>query len=183
MDLKELKACLKADAERYDTVPNLKDWILRNESWSIYHYVRHMRYLEYYKDKGWLGKIHYLYHFFKYKRLGARLRMVIYPGTVGPGIRIYHAGSYLHIGPNVRMGKNCTIVSGLVFGNRTEKMEEDEVHVGHGCYFGINTTVLGGVAIGDGATIGAHAVVLHDIPSGATAVGVPSKIIKKEAVH
>jgi serine O-acetyltransferase len=39
--------------------------------------------------------------------------------------------------------------------------------------------VLGGVKIGDGAHIGAMSVVLKDVPAGATAVGIPARIIEK----
>jgi acetyltransferase-like isoleucine patch superfamily enzyme len=45
----------------------------------------------------------------------------------------------------------------------------DEVWIGRGA------AVLGGVTIGDGATVGANAVVTHDVPAGATVVGVPAK--------
>jgi serine O-acetyltransferase len=41
---------------------------------------------------------------------------------------------------------------------------------------GAGARILGGVTIGDGARIGANAVVIEDIPAGATAVGVPAKI-------
>lgn len=178
MDRNTLKAYLEADNARYGKIPNIKDWYLRNESWFIYHYIRHLRFIEYYKNQKGIYKVYYLYHFLRYKRLGAKLRMAIYPNTLGPGIRIFHVGSYLHIGPNVRIGKNCTIVSGLVFGNKTEKPSIDNVSVGDDCYFGINVTILGCIKIGNNVSVGAHAVVTHDIPSNSTAVGIPAKIIK-----
>jgi serine O-acetyltransferase len=42
---------------------------------------------------------------------------------------------------------------------------------------GAGAKILGGVTIGDHAKIGANAVVLDDVPSGATAVGVPARIV------
>jgi acetyltransferase-like isoleucine patch superfamily enzyme len=39
--------------------------------------------------------------------------------------------------------------------------------------------VLKGVSVGDGAIIGAGAVVTHDIPAGAIAVGVPASVVGK----
>ncbi len=42
---------------------------------------------------------------------------------------------------------------------------------------GSGAKILGGVHIGDHAVIGANAVVLCDVPSGATAVGIPARII------
>lgn len=177
MDKNQLNQILKSDASRYDRIPGLKDLILRNESWFIFRYIRHLRFIEYYQSKRGINKIKYLYHFLLYKRLGFMLRMAIYPNTVGGGVRIYHVGSYLHIGPNVRIGENCTIVSGLVFGNKTENSSKAFVTVGKGCYFGLNVTILGDLKIGDNVTIGAHSVVLKDISSNSIVAGIPAKII------
>jgi len=48
-----------------------------------------------------------------------------------------------------------------------------------GCYIGMSSTIVGPVEIGEGAMIGAGAVVVKDIPPMALAVGVPAKVIKQ----
>ena len=50
--------------------------------------------------------------------------------------------------------------------------------IGDRVFIGAGAKILGGVNIGDGARIGANAVVLEDIPAGATAVGIPAKVVK-----
>lgn len=49
--------------------------------------------------------------------------------------------------------------------------------VGAGAFIGAAATVLPGVSVGDGATVGAGAVVVDDVPAGATAVGVPARVV------
>jgi acetyltransferase-like isoleucine patch superfamily enzyme len=51
------------------------------------------------------------------------------------------------------------------------------IAVGAGSWLGARVSVLDGVTIGDRAIVGAHAVVRSDIPAGATAVGVPARIL------
>lgn len=166
------------DMNRFEKVPSFIDRILHNEVYYIFHYIRHLRYIEYYKNRDGLYKLLFLYHWYCYKHLGFRLKMAIYPYTIGSGFRIYHAGAYTHVGPNVRIGKNCTFVSGVVFGNKTEVEDNRPVTVGDNCYFGNGVTILGPVHIGNNVTVGAHAVVTKDIPDNAVVVGVPAKIIK-----
>lgn len=167
---------LAEDIKRFDNHrPTLKDRILHNEVWYIYHYIRHLRYVEYYQDK---NKLKFLWHFFWYKRLGFKLRMTIYPNTIGPGFRIYHAGDFVHVGPNVKIGRNCTMLPGVVFGNKTEVPDDKTVIVGDDCYFGLGVKILGTVKIGNNVTVGANAVVTKDIPDNAIVGGVPAKIIK-----
>ncbi|MFL6278424.1 MAG: acetyltransferase [Blastocatellia bacterium] len=55
-----------------------------------------------------------------------------------------------------------------------------EVQVARGAFLGIGASVIPGRMIGEWATIGAGAVVTDDIPAGATAVGVPAKVLDKE---
>ncbi len=53
------------------------------------------------------------------------------------------------------------------------------VHIGNNVWIGMNSTILKGVSIGDGAIIAAGSVVNKDIPSGCLAAGVPAKVIKQ----
>ena len=77
----------------------------------------------------------------------------------------------------MKIGRNCTLRQGVTIGNRHDDggvpVVEDDVD------FGAYAQVLGPVRIGRGAKIGAMSVVLSDVPAGATAVGIPAKIVSK----
>jgi serine O-acetyltransferase len=94
---------------------------------------------------------------------------------IGPGLRVYHFGNiFVHSG--VRLGARCTLRQGVTIGNRVEG--GGVPFVGDDVEFGAYAQVLGGIRIGDGAKIGAMSVVLQDVPPGATAVGIPARIIQ-----
>ena len=172
----DLDYYLSEDKKRFDNkAPSWKDWLLHNEVWYIYHYICHLRYVEYYKGK---NKLLFLWHFFLYKRLGFKLRITIYPNTIGPGLRIFHAGDFVHVGPNVRIGKNCTLLPGVVFGNKTAAPDNHPVIVGDNCYFGLGCRIFGSVTIGNNVTVGANSVVTKDIPENAVVGGVPATSIR-----
>jgi serine O-acetyltransferase len=95
---------------------------------------------------------------------------------IGGGLRIFHFGNVV-IHDGVRLGANCTLRQGTTIGNRVDggpvPVLEDDVDVGA---YG---QILGGIRIGRGARIGAMSVVLADVPPGATAVGVPARVIDR----
>ncbi len=96
--------------------------------------------------------------------------------VIGPGLRIWHFGGiFLH--PAVRIGKNCTLRQGVTIGNRVA--DGPVPVIGDDVDFGAYAQVLGDVRIGNGCHIGAMSVVLCDVPDGATAVGVPARVIQK----
>jgi serine O-acetyltransferase len=96
---------------------------------------------------------------------------------IGPGLRIYHFGN-IFIHNDAVLGANVTLRQGVTIGNRVEGGPAPVI--GDNVELGAYAQVLGGITIGDGARIGAMSVVLTDIPPGATAVGIPARIIAKE---
>lgn len=78
------------------------------------------------------------------------------------------------IGENCVIGYNSTILCHefLIHEYRT-----GEVIIGRDVMIGANSTILPGVIIGDGAVVGAGALVNQDVPPGATVAGVPARVI------
>jgi serine O-acetyltransferase len=93
---------------------------------------------------------------------------------VGPGLRIWHGGNIV-INPNSTIGAGCLLRHGVTIGNLQPGGPTPVL--GDGVELGAYAQVLGAVRIGDGARIGAMSVVLCDVPAGATAVGVPARIL------
>lgn len=54
-----------------------------------------------------------------------------------------------------------------------------DIHLGKGCYIGLNVTILPGVHIGEGAVIGSCALVTKDVPAWTVAAGVPARVVRK----
>lgn len=179
MTKEEFRNTLLYDLKRFGGKrPTIVDRFFKRESAYIWDYIVHMRSLEYHTNKGVFHKLAYLWHFYYFKRLQLKLHFQIYPNTLGPGFRIYHVGNFTHVGPNVKIGKNCTMVSGVVFGNKSEVDDNRPVFVGDNVYFGLDCKILGPLHIGNNVSIGANAVVTKDIPDNAIVGGVPAKIIK-----
>jgi serine O-acetyltransferase len=91
---------------------------------------------------------------------------------IGPGLFISHGqGTVLSA---ERIGANLQVHQGVTIG--WDYRGERRPIVGDDVFIGAGAKVLGAVTIGDGARIGANAVVVTDVPRGATAVGVPARI-------
>ena len=67
---------------------------------------------------------------------------------------------------------------GVTIGN--VRIDGPVPRIGNRVNIGAYAQILGDVSVGDGANIGAMAVVLRDVPAGATAVGVPARIIERD---
>lgn len=77
------------------------------------------------------------------------------------------------INTSVRGGRNVVLEHQVTIG--AEKGASPVL--GDGVFVGAGAKILGAVRIGKGAKVGANAVVLDDVPEGATAVGVPARVI------
>lgn len=93
-----------------------------------------------------------------------------------PSILFHHLNGII-ISHYARFGKNVTIFQQVTV---TEGPNQTSATIGDNVVIGAGAKILGAVHIGDGAKIGANAVVVSDVPAYATAVGVPARIILKE---
>ncbi len=99
----------------------------------------------------------------------------IHPGAqIGRGVFIDH-GMGVVIGETAIIGDYCLIYQGVTLGGTGKETGKRHPTVGNHVVIGAGAKVLGSIAIGDYARIGAGSVVLHPVPDHCTAVGVPNR--------
>lgn len=102
----------------------------------------------------------------------------IHPSAkIGKGLLIDH-GAGVVIGETAEIGNNCTIFHGVTLGGRGNEKGKRHPTLRDGVFVGAGAKILGNIEIGNNAKIGANAVVLHDVPENATAVGVPARVVR-----
>ncbi len=106
----------------------------------------------------------------------------IHPGaTMGRRVFIDH-GLGIVIGETAEVGDDSTLYQGVTLGGTSlTKGAKRHPTIGRGVIVSAGAKVVGGFTVGDGARIGANSVVLKEVPPGATAVGIPARILHKEA--
>jgi acetyltransferase-like isoleucine patch superfamily enzyme len=107
-------------------------------------------------------------------------------GDGGP-IRIgddvsFAPGCHIHSHDPITIGNRVVFAEGVYVGSaehdrrhRDQAGPSGPVSIGDDVFIGIRAVVLGGVTIGPGATVGAHAVVTRDVAPGTTVVGIPAR--------
>jgi serine O-acetyltransferase len=93
---------------------------------------------------------------------------------IGPGLLIFHQGPIV-INNSVRIGARCRLRQGVTIG--VSERGGAAPTLGDDVFVGSNAQILGGVTVGDGATVAAGAVVTRDVAPAATVGGVPAKPI------
>lgn len=104
---------------------------------------------------------------------------VHYEADIGPGFAINHPALGVVVSGHATIGARCTMVGGNCVGFA----DGGAPTIGRGVVFGANAVVIGRVAVGDKVTVGAGAVVVRDVPGGATVVGVPAKPVAASVLH
>jgi serine O-acetyltransferase len=105
----------------------------------------------------------------------------IHPGArIGGCVFIDH-GMGVVIGETAEVGDGCTIYQGVTLGG-TSLYRGTKRHptLGEGVVVGAGAKVLGGFTVGAGARIGSNAVVVKEVPAGATVVGIPGRIVESK---
>jgi serine O-acetyltransferase len=104
----------------------------------------------------------------------------IHPGaTVGRRVFIDH-GMGIVIGETADIGDDCTLYHGVTLGGTSWKAGKRHPTLGKGVVIGAGAKILGPILVGDSAKIGCNAVVVRDVPAGATAVGIPARVLTND---
>ncbi len=107
----------------------------------------------------------------------------IHPGaTIGRRLFIDH-GMGVVIGETSIIGDDVLMYHQVTLGGTSLEKVKRHPTIGNGVLIGMGAKILGNITVGEGARIGANAVVTRDIPAESTAVGNPARILSQDGVH
>jgi serine O-acetyltransferase len=129
----------------------------------------------------WLNGFKWLGRFISHVSRGLT-GIEIHPGAkIGERVFFDHAMGVV-VGETAEIGDGCTIYQGVTLGGTSlYKGAKRHPTLGKDVVVSAGAKVLGGFEVGDGAKIGSNAVVIKPVPVGATAVGIPARIIPSKA--
>ena len=93
---------------------------------------------------------------------------------IGPGLYLPHGN--VVIDGIVRIGRRCVIAPWVTIGVNGGVAGPT---IGDDVFIGTGAKLLGGIRIGNSVRVGANAVVLDDVPDGATVAGIPARVVKQ----
>jgi serine O-acetyltransferase len=106
----------------------------------------------------------------------------IHPGaTLGRRFFIDH-GMGIVIGETAEIGDDCTIYHSVTLGGTSWNEGKRHPTLGNNVVIGAGAKVLGPLMVGDNSRIGSNAVVVKDVPDGATVVGIPGRVVNTKKV-
>ena len=125
----------------------------------------------------WHARLRWLARFISH--LGRWLTGIeIHPGaTIGRRVFIDH-GMGVVIGETAVIGDDCTLYHGVTLGGTSWSKGKRHPTLLRGVVIGAGAKVLGPITLGEGAKVGSNAVVVRDVPPGATVVGIPGRIVE-----
>ena len=105
----------------------------------------------------------------------------IHPGAkIGRRFFIDH-GMGVVIGETVEIGDDCTLYQGVTLGGTSWQPGKRHPTLGNNVVIGAGAKVLGPFKVQDGARIGSNAVVVKEVPAGATMVGIPGRQVNNRS--
>jgi serine O-acetyltransferase len=142
-----------------------------------FHALLYHRFAHWLSQRGWLLAGRFVSH------LGRVLTGIeIHPGArIGKRVFIDH-GMGVVIGETAEVGDDVTLYQGVTLGGTSlTRGAKRHPTIGNGVIVSSGAQVLGPFRVGDGARIGAQAVVLSEVPDGATMVGIPARPVARRS--
>jgi serine O-acetyltransferase len=109
------------------------------------------------------------------KQLGMKLGFTVPRHVFGPGLSLAHYGSVV-VNGRAHVGRNARVHSCVNIGEADGKVPR----IGDNVYLGPGAKLFGDISVGDGAVIGANAVVNRDVPPRVMVGGVPARVIRED---
>ncbi|MDR1016519.1 MAG: serine O-acetyltransferase [Coriobacteriales bacterium] len=107
----------------------------------------------------------------------------IHPAAkLGHGVFIDH-GMGVIIGETAVVGDDVVLYQGVTLGGTGKQSGKRHPNIGDGCIIGVGACVLGNITLGDQVKVGGGAVVLDDVPSNSTVVGIPGRVVTKDGIR
>jgi len=107
----------------------------------------------------------------------------IHPGAqIGRRFFIDH-GAGVVIGETAIIGDDVLMYHQVTLGGTSMEKTKRHPTIGNNVLLGMGAKIIGNISVGDGARIGANSVVTRSVPAGATAVGIPARILVQDGVH
>jgi len=101
----------------------------------------------------------------------------VHPGAkIGEGLFIDH-GMGVVIGETSKIGDNVTLYQGVTLGGTSHQQVKRHPTLGNNVVVGVGAQLIGDIAIGDNTKVGSGSVVVNSVPTNATVVGVPGRVI------
>lgn len=85
------------------------------------------------------------------------------------------------IGETAVIGDDCLLYQGVTLGGTGNQSGKRHPTLGNRVVVGSGAKVLGNISIGDNVRVGANSVVLHNVPSNSTVVGIPGRVVRRKA--
>jgi serine O-acetyltransferase len=153
----------------------LTQWRWFDRYWfPIVQFQRLLRHVEYLDGRGGASHIVRAVQVWRLKQLGLKLGFTVPRHVFGPGLSLAHYGSIV-VNGNARVGCNARIHSCVNIGEAGGKAPR----IGDNVYFGPGAKLFGPITVGDGAVIGANAVVNRDVAPRTVVGGVPAKVLRE----